>query len=288
MTSRLYRSALYVPASNAKGIEKARSLPCDVVILDLEDGVAPEAKRAAREQAVLAIGRGGFGSRLLVVRVNGYHTEWGSDDLAAFAQTSPAAILVPKVDSSNDLSIYRRALGPICSADLWAMIETGKSVANIHDIASASSEHRLSCLVLGSNDLCKELRLRPGINREPLFAILGLSVVAARSAGLAILDGVYNSIGDADGFSRQCRQAADFGFDGKTLIHPSQVDACNAAFTPDADAIRWAQRVIAAFGESANINKGAIQVDGVMVERLHLVQAQQTLSIAREAGAAIV
>jgi citrate lyase subunit beta/citryl-CoA lyase len=168
------------------------------------------------------------------------------------------------------------------------MIETAKSVVNIQDIAEASSVYRLSCLVLGSNDLSKELRLRPGTNREPLFAILGQSVVAARAVGLAILDGMYNRIGDSDGFSKQCRQAVDFGFDGKTLIHPSQVDACNIMFTPDAAAIHWAQRVISAFGESANVDKGVIQVDGTMVERLHLAQAQQTLAIAREAGVDIV
>lgn len=280
MSFRPRRSALFMPASNAKAIEKARSLPCDVVILDLEDAVAPEAKAAAREQAIAAAKAGGFGSRELVVRVNGLDTEWGQDDLAAIEGSGFDAVLVPKVSSGVDVLDYERLLAG--ATPLWAMIETARAIGKLDDIASSAKRGRLACFVMGPNDLAKEMRAQPGPGREAFLGILGLAVAAARGYGLSILDGVYNAIDDEEGLANQCRQAVEFGFDGKTLIHPRQIDICNAAFTPDAEALAWARRILAAFEEPENQGKGAIRVDGRMVERLHLVEARRMLAMVGE------
>jgi citrate lyase subunit beta/citryl-CoA lyase len=271
------RSALYLPASNARALEKARTLSCDVVILDLEDAVAPEAKLVAREQAAAAVGAGGFGAREVVVRVNSRDTEWGAPDLRAIAATAPDAILLPKINSASDISAYEALLGAGCNVALWAMIETAKSIVCLNEIAAAVATTRLACLVLGTNDLAKELGAHPDVQRAPFLGLLGLSVVAARAHGLAVLDGVYNQLDDMPGFEAQCRQGRDFGFDGKTLIHPRQIEPCNAVFTPDGAAIAWAQRIVSAFQDPANAGKGALRIDGSMVERLHLEQAQRTL-----------
>jgi citrate lyase subunit beta/citryl-CoA lyase len=271
------RSALYLPASNPRAIAKARGLPCDVVILDLEDAVAAEAKPQARAAAVAAIREGGFGRRELVVRVNALSTPWGADDCAALAQTPPAAVLLPKVDDPAAVAAYAARLGGVA---LWAMVETAAAVLRLDALAGAPG---LAALVMGTNDLAKELRARPGPDRLPLTSFLSQAVAAARAHGLAVLDGVYNAIDDADGFARECAQGAAFGFDGKTLIHPAQIAACNTAFSPDADEVARAEAIVAAFADPAAAGRGAIRLDGAMVERLHLDQAHRTLALARAA-----
>jgi citrate lyase subunit beta/citryl-CoA lyase len=263
-TTRPRRSALYLPASNAKAIAKARTLPCDVVILDLEDGVAPDAKATARAQAVAAVQEGGFGPRELVVRVNALDTEWGEADLAALSACTPDAVLVPKVARGADVAGYAAHLPG--STPIWAMIETAASLFRLDEIAAAD---RLTALVLGA---------QPGPDRLPFVGAMGLAVAAARAHGAAILDGVYNDFEDDAGLSAQSRQAVEFGFDGKTLIHPRQIEPCNAAFRPDEAAVAWARKIIAAFEEPENASKGAIRVEGRMVERLHLHHAHRVLA----------
>jgi citrate lyase subunit beta/citryl-CoA lyase len=277
-TARPRRSVLYLPASNLRAIEKARALPCDTVILDLEDAVAPDAKPEARAAAVAAVRAGGFGARELVVRVNGLDTPWGADDLAAVAGARPDAILTPKISSSADLAAVREAAGP--ELPLWAMIETCAAMFALPEIAAASLRLGTSVWVMGTNDLAKEMRCLPGIDRAPLATALSLSVMAARAHGLIILDGVFNDIGDPDGLARQCAQGAAWGFDGKTLIHPGQIDTANTAFTPEADAVAWARTVVAAFDDPATGDKGVLKVEGRMVERLHLEEARRLIAVA--------
>jgi citrate lyase subunit beta/citryl-CoA lyase len=277
------RSVLYVPASNAKAIDKARTLPCDAVIIDLEDAVAPEAKHTAREQCAQAVRSGGFGGRELIVRINGRDSEWAQADAAMLRGCRLDAVLVPKVAEGADLAAYRALLGADARAPLWAMIETALSVMRLAEIGAAAAAARLECLVLGTNDLARELGAQVGVERAPLQAALALSVCAARAFGLSVLDGVYNALEDDAGFALQCRQAVDFGFDGKTLIHPRQVEPCNLAFTPDAAQIAWAERLVAAFEGPGAEQRGAIRIDGRMVERLHLVEARRTLARARRA-----
>lgn len=284
MTARPRRSALYMPASNAKAIEKARSLPCDVVILDLEDAVAPEVKETAREQAVRAIRDGGFGTRELVIRVNGSDTPWGADDLRAAAEAKPDAILVPKVNSAADVAAYS---GPLhADTALWAMIETGRSLFALDSIAAASATTQLTAFVMGTNDLAKEMRYRLTPGREPFFAALSMAVAAARMHDLTILDGVHNDIEDQNSLEAICRQGVDFGFDGKTLIHPKQIDLCNLVFSPAPAEVDWARAVIAAFALPENAGKGAIRVDGKMAELLHLHQAERLVAVAEAIAAA--
>ena len=278
------RSALYMPASNARAIEKARTLPCDVVILDLEDAVAPDMKAMARDQALAAVQAGGFGRRELTVRVNGLDTPWGRDDLRAFAETGVAAILAPKVSDARDVEAYDAALtGP---TRLWVMIETCRALFHLAEIAEASRRTRLTAWVAGTNDLAKEMRCRPGSGRGPLLAALSSTVAAARMQDLAVLDGVYNRIEDDAGFREECLQAVEFGFDGKTLIHPSQIEPANRAFSPEADDVAWARRVVDAFDAPEAADKGVLRVEGKMVERLHLAQAQQLIAIAGSIAAA--
>jgi citrate lyase subunit beta / citryl-CoA lyase len=278
---RAYRSVLYLPASNPKAIAKAQTLDCDAIILDLEDAVSPEAKRFARDQAVAAVCQRRFGSRTVVVRINGLDTEWGEDDVKAVASSSPDAILVPKVNAPADILAYQARFGEGCESDLWAMIETPQSVLNIREIAATSKETRLTCFVMGTNDLAKALNAKPGVTRIPFLGLFGQCVTAARAFAMLVLDGVYNNIEDIEGLKLQCRQAADFGFDGKTLIHPSQIEHCNAAFSPDSAAIEWAQQIVQAFENPTNAGKAAIQVKGQMVEWLHLSQARQLLAAAK-------
>jgi citrate lyase subunit beta / citryl-CoA lyase len=274
MTARPRRSALYMPASNAKAIAKARTLPCDVVILDLEDAVAPEMKDAARAQALAALGEGGFGGREIVVRANALSTPWGEDDLAALSGAGADAVLVPKIDGAGDIAACVDALGT--ATPLWVMIETARSVLRLEEIASAAG---VAGFVMGTNDLAKEIGMQPGTDRLPFLGFIANAVAAARAYGLVALDGVYNAIDDADGLARECVQAVTFGFDGKTLIHPSQIDACNRAFSPSADEIAWARAVQAAFDDPAARDRGAIRLDGKMVERLHLDQALRVLAM---------
>jgi citrate lyase subunit beta/citryl-CoA lyase len=268
-----------MPASNAKAIAKARTLPCDAVILDLEDAVAPDQKDLAREQAVAAVAEGGFGPREVIIRVNGLETPWGEADLKAAAAAGPDAILVPKVSDAGDVARYDGRIADAApGVALWAMVETARSLFHLYDLAGAAKTSRLACLVMGTNDLGKEIgwALEPG--RAAFAAALSLSVAAARAHGLSILDGVYNALEDDDGLVAECRQGVAFGFDGKTLIHPRQVEPCNAAFAPSEAEVAYARAVVAAFALPENADKGAVRVDGRMAERLHLAQAQKVLA----------
>ena len=274
------RSALFLPASNPRAIAKARGLACDVVILDLEDAVAPEAKREARAAAVAAAREGGFGGRELVVRVNGLDGAWGADDLAALAGVPVDAVLLPKVSGPDVLAAARSRI----DVPLWAMIETCRAMLDLRAIVEAGP----AVLVAGTNDLAKEMRCRPGVDRAPLLPLLAQIVVAARAGGAVALDGVSNVIDDPAAVEMECRQGLRFGFDGKTLIHPSQIAPANSVFTPDAEEVAWAERIVAAFDLAEHQERGAIRVDGRMVERLHLEEAQRVLALARlpENGAA--
>ncbi len=278
------RSALYMPASNPRALEKSRSLDCDAVIFDLEDAVAPDAKPAARDQAVAAVAAGGFGRRQVVIRINGLDTPWGDADLRSAVSARPDAILAPKINDAEDVARYHARMGD-SGTRLWVMIETAASLFQLQSIARASASSRLSCFVLGTNDLAKETgaRLLPG--RASLLTALSLSIAAARSCGLTVLDGVYNDIGDVEGFEAECRDALTFGFDGKTLIHPTQIEPCNRVFTPTAEEIAFAQAVVSAFAEPKNASLGVVKVEGRMTERLHLSQAQRLLAMATAVGA---
>ena len=274
------RSVLFVPASNARAMEKARGLACDGVILDLEDSVAPEMKAAARDAAVAAVAAG-FGDREVAIRCNGLDTPWGLDDLAAAARAGPDAVLAPKVRSAAEVEALVRALSPAPpETRLWAMIETAHAVLNLREIAEAGAPGRLEALVLGPNDLAVDLRLPPVAGRPAMGPILSQLAVAARAFGLAALDGAYNAFEDDAGFEAECRQALAFGFDGKTLIHPRQIEACNRIFSPSAEDVAWAQAVVAAFAAPEAEGRGAIRLEGRMIERLHLDQAQRTLRLA--------
>ncbi|MDP3176001.1 MAG: CoA ester lyase [Phenylobacterium sp.] len=276
------RSVLYMPASNARAVDKARTLPCDVVILDLEDAVAPDAKAEARTLAVDAIRAGGFGSREVVLRVNGLDTPWGRDDLAAARGAGADAVLVPKVASAADVAAYGSAAAGV---RLWAMIETCAALFALDAIGAAAREHRFDVWVAGTNDLAKELRCRQDVERASLLAPLSLIVAAARAHGLAVLDGVFNGLDDDAGLGRQCEQGAAFGFDGKTLIHPRQIEAANRAFAPSADEVAWARTVVAAFDSPENATKGVLRIDGRMVERLHLEEARRQIAVSEAIAA---
>ena len=270
-----------MPASNARAVEKARGLACDVVILDLEDAVAPEAKAEARAQAVAAVRAGGFGDREVVIRCNGLDTEWGADDLRAAAEAGPAAVIAPKVCGPDDIAAYDAALaGAPAHTRLWAMIETCESVFALEPIAAMGATTRLSGFCLGLNDLAKAMGARQTPDRAPFQAVLTLAVCAARAHGLVVLDSVFNEIDDLEALARACRQGADFGFDGKTLIHPSHISACNTAFSPDPGEVAWARAVIAAFAAPENAGRGALRVEGRLAERLHLGQAEKLAALA--------
>lgn len=275
------RSALYMPASNAKAVEKARTLDADVIILDLEDAVAPEMKPAAREAAVAAVEAGGFGAREVVIRVNGIDTPWGAEDLAAAAEAGPDAVLVPKVNDAADVRLYDQHLTAAPpSTRLWTMIETAKAAFHLWEIAEARHGTRLSAWVMGVNDFAKEMRARQTPDRAPFLPLLTLSVAAARAHGLTILDGVHNDIEDLAALEAVCVQGVDFGFDGKTLIHPKHLEICNRVFSPSPEDVAWSQAVIAAFNAPENAGKGALRVDGKMAERLHLAQAERLVAVA--------
>jgi citrate lyase subunit beta / citryl-CoA lyase len=280
MTIRPRRSALYMPASNSRAIEKARSLPCDVVILDLEDAVAPEAKAEARANAVAAVRAGGFGQRELVIRVNALGTPWGEADLAAAAASGADAILAPKVGDAETVGRYHAAMAD-APADMgfWAMVETSRAIFRLDAIAEAMAA-RPGAFVLGTNDLAKEMGAKLSVERTPFLGMMALAVAAARGHGLAILDGVYNAFEDEDGLARQCAEAKAYGFSGKTLIHPRQIEPTNRGFSPDAAEIAWARAAIAGFAAPESAGKGAIRIGGEMVERLHLDQARAILAMA--------
>jgi len=286
MTIRPRRSVLYMPGSNARAIEKARTLPADAVILDLEDSVAPDGKAAARQQVLDAVTAGSFGPREVIVRINGLDTQWWLDDLNAIAKVKPDAVLVPKVSSPGHLEDVAERLVDI-SADqkirVWAMMETPLAMLNARDIAAATKdvETRLAAFVMGTNDLAKDTRAKITPGRAAMLPWLMHCVAAARAFGLDILDGVYNDLGNAEGFARECSEARDMGFDGKTLIHPNQIGPCNAAFSPSAEEVAQAKKIIAAFDLPENRDKGVVQLDGRMVERLHADMARRTVAIAQ-------
>jgi len=280
------RSALYLPGANGRALEKAETLPTDALILDLEDAVAPDAKADARRRVCTAAASGGYGSREVTIRVNGIGTQWHDDDLRAVAETGPAAVVVPKINSAADVHAIERALEAGGAPDhtaIWAMLETPVAVLHAEEITTASE--RLSVLVMGTNDLAKELRAEHVPGRAPLLTGLSLAVLATRLAGKEILDGVYNDVSDVDGFTAECRQAKQFGFDGKTLIHPRQVDPCNNTFAPTDGEIALSREIIAAFEAARGEGRGLVTVNGRMIENLHVEQAQRVLAVAEAIGA---
>ncbi|MBA4001470.1 CoA ester lyase [Brevundimonas sp.] len=273
------RSVLYLPASNPRAVEKARTLPCDVVVLDLEDAVGPDDKAAARSAAVAALRQGGFQAREVGVRVNGLDTDWGDDDLAALGGAAPAFIVAPKVSTADHAAAFTARLPD--GAALWAMIETPRALFHLDAIAATP---RLGALMLGVNDLAAMLRCAPAPDREPLKTAMSLTVAAARAHGLAPIDGVFNALDDEAGFEAECRQGRLYGFEGKSLIHPRQIAPANAAFSPSAEEIAWAEAVVEAFDDRENRGRGVLRVAGAMVERLHLSRARDTLALRDLAG----
>ncbi|MFL5163473.1 MAG: HpcH/HpaI aldolase/citrate lyase family protein [Microvirga sp.] len=279
------RSALYMPGSNARAIEKAKTLAADVVIFDLEDAVAPNTKAQARDQVCAAVQAGGYGLRELVIRINALETPWGEADLAAAIAAAPDAILVPKVSSAETLAavgLRLRKLGAAERTKIWAMIETPLAILRAENIASAARDvdTRLACFVMGTNDLAKDTRARLLPGRAAMLPWLMTALAAARAHGIDILDGVYNNLSDADGFRTECEQGRDCGFDGKTLIHPDQIAAANEIYAPSQQEIESARAIVAAFERPENAGKGAISLNGRMVERLHAEMAKRTLALA--------
>jgi citrate lyase subunit beta/citryl-CoA lyase len=274
------RSVLYMPAANERALEKAKAIPADSIIFDLEDAVAPDAKAAARPRACAAAGSGEYGTRELTIRCNGLDTEWGADDIAAAATSGAAAVVIPKVASVgavDDVSARLDAAGAPASMTIWAMIETPTA---IFDVRAIAAHPRVAVLVMGTNDLARELRAALVPGRHPLLPHLAGALLAAREAGVMILDGVYNDVTDGEGFRAECVQGAEMGFDGKTLIHPGQVDIANDVWAPTAADVEHARRVISAFEEGVAAGKGVVTVDGRMIENLHVVNAQRVLATA--------
>lgn len=285
MTFSLHRSALYVPGSNARAIEKAKGLDADVVILDLEDAVAPDDKVRARAEVTAAVRHGGFGFRTVVIRLNHPSTAWARDDLLAAVEARPDAILLPKVEKPGDIMMVAADLASLGAPDelrIWAMVETARAVADCAALARTAADpaSRLDVLVMGTNDLARETRVRVRPGRQALLPWLAGCVAAARCHGLDTIDGVYGRLDDLEGFRDECEQGRDFGFDGKTLIHPDQIADCNAAFSPSHDEIAWAQTVTEAFADPERARPGVMRLDGRMVERLHADMAQRTLALA--------
>jgi citrate lyase subunit beta/citryl-CoA lyase len=285
-TLRPRRSVLYMPGANERALEKAQTIPADALILDLEDAVAPNAKDEARDRVCAAASSGAYGAREVTIRANGIGTPWHDADLKAIAAAGPAAVVVPKVNSAADVHHIERALEADRAAGstrIWAMLETPVAMLHAEEICRASE--RLTVLVMGTNDLAKELRASHVPGRQPLLGGLGLCLLAARATGKVILDGVFNDIKDEAGFAAECRQGRELGFDGKTLIHPSQVDPCNEAFAPTEDEVETAGRIIAAFEEAEAEGRGVVTVDGRMVENLHVEEARRVLAISEAIAA---
>lgn len=279
------RSVLFMPVTNARAAEKARNMPCDAIILDMEDAVAAGEKAAARVAAQSEIARAGFGARELIIRINGLDTEWAEDDAASFKHW-PDAILIPKISTADDVIAAEDLLARNGAPDhvrLWVMIETPLAILNIAAIvAEAGTGRRLAALVAGTNDLSKELGLALGEDRSAMRTALQMVLLGARAGGLAAIDGVYNDLQDADGFARQCAEGARFGFDGKTLLHPGQIDAANTAFSPSADQVAHARRVVEKWAEAEAAGKGVATLDGKMIEALHMQQARAIIAIAEK------
>ena len=285
MSIRPRRSVLYMPGSNARALEKAKTLPADALILDLEDAVAPDAKEVARKQVAEAVAQGGYGRRELIVRINGLSTPWGKEDLASAAKAGPDAVLIPKVSTPGDIMLAARELREAGAPErtrLWAMMETPHAILSADSIVRTAMDPaaRLAALVMGTNDIAKETRARLTPGRPSMLAYLSICVAAARAYGVDVIDGVYNNFGDEAGFRAECEQGRDLGMDGKTLIHPSQIGPCNEIFAPSSDEVAFARKIIDVFGAPANSGKGAIQIDGKMVELLHAEIAKRTVAIA--------
>jgi citrate lyase subunit beta/citryl-CoA lyase len=275
------RSALYVPGSNARAIEKARNLPVDVVILDLEDAVAPDAKREARHAVCDAVKEGGFGEREVVIRVNGLNTPWGYADLVAASKSSADALLLPKtenVESVRQSEMVMAANDAPSELSIWCMMETPRAVLNAEAIGGASP--RVRCFVMGTSDLAKDLHAHHTRDRLPMITALGLCLLAARAFNLAILDGVHLDLDDVEGFALACEQGRDLGFDGKTLIHPKTIEAANRIFAPQPAEVEWSRRIIAAHAEAARQGKGIVVVDGKLIENLHVLNARRIVELA--------
>lgn len=274
------RSVLYMPAANERALEKAKAIPADALIFDLEDAVAPDAKAEARERACAMFAGGGYGNREITIRANGIGTPWHDDDLAAIAAAGPDGIVIPKVNSAEQVRAIEAALERHGAPDrtrIWAMLETPVAMLHAEEICGASE--RLAVLVMGTNDLAKEIHAKRVPDRSPLMGGLYLSLLAARATDKVILDGVFNDIKDEAGFAAECAQGRAMGFDGKTLIHPSQVDGCNAAFSPEDDEIDLAVRIISAFEDAERDCRGVVTVDGRMIENLHVDEARRVLAI---------
>ena len=289
MISRLKRSVLAMPGSNARALEKGKTLAADVLMFELEDGVAESAKATARAQVGAAVADGGYGARQLVVRVNARGSEWYKPDIAAIAPLGPDGIVIPKVNSRDEIlkaAADLVAAGAPYKTRLWAMIETPRAVLDIEKIASAADDRasRLEVLVLGPNDIAKSTRARLTPGRPALLSWLSAGVLAARVHNIEIIDGIYNDFNDLDGLRREAAQGRDFGFDGKMLIHPGQIGAVNEIFAPSAEEVDFARRIIAVFDEPENADKGVVQIDGKMVERLHLDIARRTLQLVEASG----
>jgi citrate lyase subunit beta / citryl-CoA lyase len=279
------RSMLFMPGSNARALEKAKTLPADGIILDLEDSVAPDAKAVARDQIAAAVAARGFGKREVIIRVNALDTPWWIDDVTMAGKVRPDGILVPKISTVEDLAAIADRLSDInadFSIRVWAMIETSRAILDADRLAAASkdAETRLAGFMFGPNDISRETRIRMLPGRAAMIPMITHCILATRAHGLEILDGPYSDISNIDGFAAECAQGRDLGFDGKTLIHPSHIEACNAIFTPPAEEVAQARKIIAAFELPENASRGAIQLDGRMVERLHAEMARRTIAIA--------
>jgi citrate lyase subunit beta/citryl-CoA lyase len=279
------RSLLFMPGSNARALEKARNLPADCLILDLEDSVAPDAKAKAREQIAAAIAAKGFGKREVWIRTNSLDTAWWKDDVAMAGQAQPDGILVPKISTVDDLNatgVRLAEVGANPSIKVWAMIETARSVLDADKLAACARDPRtrLAGFVFGPNDISRETRIRMLPGRAAMIPMITHCILAAHARGLEMFDGPYSDFSNVEGFAQECAQGRDLGFDGKTLIHPGQIDACNAVFTPPAEEVAEARRIVAAFELPENAARGAIQLDGRMVERLHADMARRTIAIA--------
>ena len=275
------RSVLYMPGSNTRALEKGRSLPADALILDLEDAVAPDAKTEARANIVAALGEGGYGRREIIVRTNGLDTDWGAEDIAAIAAAEPDAILLPKVESAamvQDAAQRMTAAGASDEVSIMCMMETPLGILNAQEIAAASPH--LSCLVMGTSDLVKDLHAAHTPERLPVLTSLSLVILAARAYGLAVVDGVHLDLQDDEGFGAQCQQGKELGFDGKTLIHPKTIAAANEIFAPSADEVSEAHRVIDAHAEATAEGKGVVVLDGKLIENLHVENAKRVVATA--------
>ena len=280
-TARPRRSVLYMPGSNARALEKAKTLPADGLILDLEDAVAPDAKEKAREQVCQAVKEGGYGMRELIIRTNGLATPWGYQDIAAASRIGAHAILLPKVESADAIRHMESIMAANGAPDdmaIWAMMETPRSVLGAERIAAASP--RMACFVMGTSDLAKELDCAHTRERLPMITSLGICMLAARAYNLAILDGVYLDLSDDEGFAYACEQGAELGFDGKTLIHPKTIETCNRVFTPKSEDVAWSRKIIDAHEAAAARGEGVVVVDGRLIENLHVESARRLVSMA--------